>query len=132
MHVFWKNVCRIIDYREISLKMLAALADVPYSTITNGKNKEQLPSIETASKIASTLNESIDSLMCDRAQLQTDRTGMHLKNSYRQNDAALYRKYESVIASFEKLPADIRESIADVILTLSKRNAEAEHLSKNC
>ena len=25
-----------------------------------------------------------------------------------------------------------RESIADVILTLSKRNAEAEHLSKNC
>lgn len=130
MHVFWQNVRKIIDYREISLKMLASLADVPYSTITNGKNTERQPSIETAYKIGSALNKSIDSLMCDRTQLQIDRAVLHRKKAFRQNEAVLCRKYESVIASLEKLPVGTRESIAHVILTVSERHTESESAAK--
>ena len=79
MHVFWKNVRSIIDYRKISLKMLASLADVPYSTVTNGKNTERQPSVETASKIASALNKSIESLMCDTARLESECSVLKLK-----------------------------------------------------
>ena len=130
MHVFWQNIRKIIDYREISLKMLASLADVPYSTITNGKNTERQPSIETASKIASALNKSIDSLMCDTARLQSECSVLKLKKSFRKNDITLYRKYESVIDSLEKLPVGTRESIAHVILTESKRHIKSENASK--
>lgn len=89
MHVFWKNACRILDYREISLRMLATPAGVPYSTIINGKNKKLQPSIKTASKIASALNKSIDSLMYDTARLQSECSVLKLKNSFRKNDIAL-------------------------------------------
>ena len=130
MHVFWKNVCRILDYREISLRMLATLAGVPYSTIINGKNKKLQPSIETASKIASTLNKSIDSLMCDTARLQSECSVLKLKKSFRKNDIALYRKYESIIDSLKKLPIRTREPIINLILTVSGRNSESESESK--
>lgn len=112
--------------------MLASLADVPYSTITNGKNTERQPSVETASKIASALNKSIESLMCDTARLESECSVLKLKKSFRKNDIALYRKYESIIDSLEKLPAGTRESIANMILTVSKINTEAERISKNC
>lgn len=130
MHVFWKNVCRILDYREISLRMLATLAGVPYSTIINGKNKKLQPSIETASKIASTLNKSIESLMCDTARLQSECSVLKLKKSFRKNDIALYRKYESIIDSLKKLPIRTREPIINLILTVSGRNSESESESK--
>ena len=130
MHVFWKNVRSIIDYREISLRMLATLAGVPYSTIINGKNKKLQPSIETASKIASTLNKSIDSLMCDTARLQSECSVLKLKKSFRKNDIALYRKYKSIIAYLEKLPAGTRESIINFILTVAGRNTDPERESK--
>lgn len=130
MHVFWKNVRSIIDYREISLKMLATLSDVPYSTITNGKNKKRQPSVETAYKIASALNEPLESLICDTAQLRTERIVLKLKNSFRKNDVALCRKYEPIIASLEKLPVGTRESIINFILTVAEKNLKPKNESK--
>ena len=130
MHVFWKNVRSIIDYRKISLKMLASLADVPYSTVTNGKNTERQPSVETAFKIASALNKSIESLMCDTTRLQSECSVFKLKKSFRKNDIALYRKYKSIIDSLKKLPIRTRELIINLILTVSGRNSESESESK--
>ena len=119
MHVFWKNVRSIIDYRGITLKMLAALADVPYSTITNGKNTER-----------QALNKSIESLMCDTARLESECSILKLKNSLSKNDIALCRKYENIIDSLEKLPIRTREPIINLILTVSGRNSESESESK--
>lgn len=130
MHVFWKNVRSIIDYRGITLKMLASLADIPYSTVTNGKNTERQPSVETASKIASALNKSIESLMCDTARLESECSVLKLKKTFRKNDIALYRKYESIIDSLKKLPIRTREPIINLILTVSGRNSESENESK--
>mgnify|MGYP000888184973 FL=1 len=129
MHVFWKNVYRIINYRGINLKTLAALSDVPYSTITNGKNKgEGQPSVGTAYKIASALNESIESLMRDTVQSKSGHI-LEVKNSLPKNDAARYRRYERIIDALEKLPVNTRESITDLILTVAsdeEPNSEAE------
>ena len=130
MRIFWKNVRRILDYRKINLRMLATLAGVPYSTIINGKNKKLQPSIKTASKIASALNEPLDSPIYDTARLRTDRAVLKLKNSFRKNDIALYRKYESIIAYLEKLPVGTRESIINLILTVAGRNTDLERESK--
>ena len=119
MHVFWKNVYRIINYRGINLKTLAALSDVPYSTITNGKNKgEGQPSVGTAYKIASALNEPIESLMRDAVQSKSGRI-LEVKNSLPKNEAARYRRYERIIDALEKLPVNTRESITDLILTVA-------------
>ena len=120
MHVFWKNVCRIIDYREISLKMLAVLADVPYSTITNGKNKgEGQPSVGTAYKIASALNVSMESLMRDTIKTKDERDVLILEKSLPKEKTKLYRRYERIIDALETLPVGTRESIADMILTVA-------------
>ena len=110
--------------------MLAPIAGVPYSTIINGKNKKLQPSIETASKIASALNKSIESLMCDTGRLQSECSVLKLKKSFRKNDIALYRKYESIIAYLEKLPVGTRESIINLILTVAGRNTGPESESK--
>ena len=129
MHIFWKNVYRIINYRGINLKTLAALSDVPYSTITNGKNKgEGQPSVGTAYKIASALNESIESLMRDAVQSKSGRI-LEVKNSLPKNEAARYRRYERIIDALEKLPVNTRESITDLILTVAsdgETNSDAE------
>ena len=120
MHVFWKNIRSIIDYRGITLKMLASLADVPYSTITNGKNKgEGQPSVGTAYKIASALNESIESLMRDTIKIENERDVLTVENSLPKDEAELYRRYEHIIDALEKLPVGTRESIVDMILTVA-------------
>ena len=120
MHLFWKNVYRIIAYREINLKTLATLADVPYSTITNGKNKgEGQPSVGTAYKIASALNVSMESLMRDTIKIKNERDVLSVENSLPKDKAELYRRYEHIIDALEKLPVGTRESIANVILTVA-------------
>ena len=130
MHLFWKNVYRIIAYREINLKTLATLADVPYSTITNGKNKgEGQPSVGTAYKIASALNVSIESLMCDTIKIKDERGVLAVENSAVKDESALYRRYERIIDALEKLPVGTRESIVDMVLTVAGRGqstAESE------
>ena len=120
MHLFWKNVYRIIGYREINLKTLAMLAGVPYSTITNGKNKgEGQPSVGTAYKIASALNVSIESLMRDTIKIENERDVLTVENSLPKDEAELYRRYEHIIDALEKLPVGTRESIVDMILTVA-------------
>ena len=120
MHLFWKNVYRIIAYREINLKTLATLADVPYSTITNGKNKgEGQPSVGTAYKIASALNVSMESLMRDTIKTKDERDVLILENSLPKEKTELYRRYERIIDALETLPVGTRESIADMILTVA-------------
>jgi len=130
MHLFWKNVYRIIAYREINLKTLATLAGVPYSTITNGKNKgEGQPSVGTAYKIASALNVSIESLMCDTIKIKDERGVLAVENSAVKDESALYRRYERIIDALEKLPVGTRESIVDMVLTVAGRGqstAESE------
>lgn len=130
MHLFWKNVYRIIAYREINLKTLATLAGVPYSTITNGKNKgEGQPSVGTAYKIASALNVSIESLMCDTIKIKDERGVLAVENSAMKDKSALYRRYERIIDALEKLPVGTRESIVDMVLTVAGRGqstAESE------
>ena len=120
MHLFWKNVYRIIAYREINLKTLATLADVPYSTITNGKNKgEGQPSVGTAYKIASALNVSMESLMRDTIKIKNERDVLSVENSLPKEKTKLYRRYERIIDALETLPVGTRESIADMIFTVA-------------
>ena len=120
MHLFWKNVYRIIGYREINLKTLATLAGVPYSTITNGKNKgDGQPSVGTAYKIASALNVSIESLMRDTIKIENERDVLSVENPLPKDEAALYRRYERIIDALEKLPVGTRESIVDMVLTVA-------------
>ena len=68
--------------------------------------------------------------MCDTARLQSECSVLKLKKSFRKNDIALYRKYESIIDSLKKLPIRTREPIINLILTVSGRNSESESESK--
>jgi len=130
MHLFWKNVYRIIGYREINLKTLAALAGVPYSTITNGKNKgDGQPSVGTAYKIASALNVSIESLMRDTIKIENERDVLSVENSLAKDKAELYSRYERIIDALEKLPIGTRESIVDLILTVAARPTNCQEAS---
>ena len=131
MHLFWKNVYRIIGYREINLKTLATLAGVPYSTITNGKNKgDGQPSVGTAYKIASALNVSIESLMRDTIKIENERDVLSVENSLPKDETELYRRYERIIDALEKLPVGTRESIVDMILTVAAGKPATENGSK--
>ena len=93
---------------------------MPYSTITNGKNKgEGQPSVGTAYKIASALNEPIESLMRDSIKSEKEHSVLTVKNSLPKDDAARYHRYERIIDALEKLPVATRESFTDLILTVA-------------
>lgn len=122
MHIFWKNVERILQYREINMKTLAARAGVPYSTITNGKNGNGSPSIDTAFKIAGALDVSVEQLMGAKARRKNDT--LYVKNAPTETGVALFRRYKNVIDALEKLPVELRESIVNLTLRMAEEKGE--------
>ena len=110
MSPFWKNVEFILDSKGLSFKELAFGTGIPYSTITNGKNrKESLPSVDKGIKIAKFLQTPLEQLLGEEAAaLQNDAKGEL------QNDAKkiqLYDKYANIIEALEKMSGENRMAI---------------------
>lgn len=60
---FWKNVKDLLDYKDISQKELAAAINESYNTLQSWINRERLPNVEQAAKIARFLNVSMEYLV---------------------------------------------------------------------
>lgn len=59
---FWINVRNELEYKGITQKDLALAIDESYNTVQSWINKDRLPNVEQAVKIAKILNTSVEFL----------------------------------------------------------------------
>ena len=116
MSSFWINVKRLLPYKNLEVKDLAFRANVPYSTIINGMNKNSMPLADLALKISKILNIPLDSLLEDEALI--------MENNYQKekkySDIHFYRKNKVLIDSYEKLPENVKLSLQELIIKMAE------------
>ena len=62
MLLFWTNVRNELEYKGITQKELAASINESYNTLQSWINKDRLPNVEQAVKIAGILNTTVEYL----------------------------------------------------------------------
>lgn len=112
---FWINVKKAIVFKELEIKELAYKANVPYSTIINGMNKNSMPHADIALKISKVLNMSLESLLGDIEIKTLNETSLTQKN-LEKIEIALYRKNKRIIDALEELPSLVRESVEELVV----------------
>ena len=108
---FWERVDDLLDRNDINKKTLAFEAGFDASNITKGIKNNNIPSAETAVKIAEVLGVSVEYLV-DGTEPAKNPTAKQTE----QNQLRLYRKYHDLIEKCEKLDSDkikLLEQIAD-------------------
>ena len=107
-----------LQYQGMNIKTLAMLIDVPYTTITNARNRpNNVPPADIALRISKVLNKSIDWLVGDSFSVE--------KDDCPQNEAEklsysfdMYQKYHKLIAALETLPLRTQEAFTDMAVSL--------------
>ena len=108
---FWERVDDLLDRNDINKKTLAFEAGFDASNITKGIKNNNIPSAETAVKIAKVLDVSVEYLVDGTEPAKNPTT-----KQTEQNQLRLYRKYHDLIEKCEKLDSDkikLLEQIAD-------------------
>ena len=108
MSPFWKNVNDELQFQGMSIKTLASLTGIPYTTITNGKNRpDSMPAADVALKISRVLNKPLERLLGEKASpKKTDKNEQKLH---------LYKKYEPLILSLEKCHPKIQDAFIRMV-----------------
>ncbi len=109
------NVKKAIVFKELEIKELAYKANVPYSTIINGMNKNSMPHADIALKISKVLNMSLESLLGDAEIKTLDEAGLTQKN-LEKIEIALYRKNKRTIDALEELPPLLRDAVENLVV----------------
>ena len=120
MSPFWKNVNDELQYQGMNIKTLAALIDVPYTTVTNARNRpNSIPSADIALRIAKVLGKSLEWLLGEDGSLPKNDPAQD-ESALQQSALALYHKYERLILALETLPMQAQAAITDMAVAVSR------------
>ena len=120
MSPFWKNVNEELQYQGMNLKTLSSLTGIPYTTITNGRNRpNSIPTADVALKISKVLDKPLELLLGESAELPNDISvkGQHKQDIQYQK---LEAKYKSLIVALEKCPEKIQDSFIRMAKSISE------------
>lgn len=107
---FWKNVVSELEYKNIDRKELAIRADFNVSNISKGIRENNIPSADTAIRIAKVLNTSVEYLV----------TGIQENNSDdAKKDFADFQEYRSFIKKLKTLSKKEIQAIITLVDKLS-------------
>ncbi len=104
---FWANVEKEMEYQGISRKELSYRANISYSGIGLGLERDSMPGADTALSIAKVLHVSIAYLLHGASAPDN------------AEEAAAGGKYQSVAAELESLPPEVRAPVIEMIHKLS-------------
>ncbi len=117
MSPFWKNVNDELIYQGKNLKTLSALTGIPYTTITNARNRENsIPPADVALKIAKVLNKPLEMLLGTVNPLP----GNNSQSDKTEEKIQLFNKYEYLIKDLEICRPDIRDNFIRTIHSVCK------------
>ncbi len=98
---FWKRVEAEMNYQGISRKQLSSMADISYSGIGLGIERDSMPGADIALRVSRALNVSIEELLGERP---------NLSNKTEHSEKPIY-SFELLRHDIESLPIDIRDSV---------------------
>lgn len=118
MSPFWKNVNEELQYQGMNIKTLSILTGVPYTTITNGKNRpNSIPTADVALKIAKVLNKSLEWLLGESAALPKNEAQL-TEQDKTLREVNLYHKYERLISALELKSARMQEAFTNMAVAI--------------
>jgi plasmid maintenance system antidote protein VapI len=112
---FWERVDDLLDRNDINKKTLAYEVGFDASNITKGIKNNNVPSVETAVKIAQVLGVSVEYLVNG-----TETTKSPSQKETEQNQLRLYRKYHNLIEKMESFSADKQTVVNNLVDNLEK------------
>ena len=112
---FWERVDDLLDRNDINKKTLAYEAGFDASNITKGIKNNNVPSVETAVKIAQVLGVSVEYLVNG-----TETTKSPSQKETEQNQLRLYRKYHNLIEKMESFSEDKQTVVNNLVDNLEK------------
>lgn len=112
---FWERVDDLLDRNDINKKTLAYEAGFDASNITKGIKNNNIPSAETAVKIAQFLGVSVEYLVNG-----TETTKSPSLKETEQNQLRLYRKYHDLIEKMESFSEEKQTVVNNLINDLEK------------
>lgn len=130
---FWQNVEREIEYKGISRKELAFRANIAYQGIGLGIERESMPRVDTALKIAKVLEVPLEYLIDEKdleirpavaspskeKKNQTDQKNSFSLQKTEIQYTEFYRRNRKIIDSLEKIPAAIKQPIESMIIHIA-------------
>lgn len=130
---FWQNVEREIEYKGISRKELAFRANIAYQGIGLGIERESMPRVDTALKIAKVLEVPLEYLIDEKdleirpaaeslSKEEKKQTDQNKSSSLHQTEnqyIEFYRKNRKIIDSLEKIPSAIKQPIESMIIHIA-------------
>lgn len=130
---FWQNVEREIEYKGISRKELAFRANIAYQGIGLGIERESMPRVDTALKIARVLEVPLEYLIDEKdleirpaaeslskeAKTQTDQNNSSSLHQTENQYIEFYRRNRKIIDSLEKIPSAIKQPIESMIIHIA-------------
>ncbi len=120
MSPFWKNVTEELQYQGMNIKTLSMLTGIPYSTITNGKNRaDSIPTADVALKIAKVLHKSLEWLLGEDALLPKNNETLSA-DTIEHKEVQLYNKYQRLISALESRSVRTQEAFTAMAVALSE------------
>lgn len=130
---FWQNVEREIEYKGISRKELAFRANIAYQGIGLGIERESMPRVDTALKIAKVLEVPLEYLIDEKdleirpaaeslskeEKKQTDQNKSSSLHKTENQYIEFYRRNRKIIDSLEKIPSAIKQPIESMIIHIA-------------
>ncbi len=130
---FWQNVEMEIEYKGISRKELAFRANIAYQGIGLGIERESMPRVDTALKIAKVLEVPLEYLINEKdleirpaaeslSKEEKKQTGQNNSSSLHQTEnqyIEFYRRNRKIIDSLEKIPSAIKQPIESMIIHIA-------------
>jgi len=112
---FWERVDDLLDRNDINKKTLAYEAGFDASNITKGIKNNNVPSAETAVKIAQVLGVSVEYLVNG-----TETTKTPSQKETEQKQLRLYRKYHNLIEKMESFSEEKQTVVNNLVKDLEK------------
>lgn len=130
---FWQNVEMEIEYKGISRKELAFRANIAYQGIGLGIERESMPRVDTALKIARVLEVPLEYLIDEKdleirpaaeslskeEKKQTDQNNSSSLQQTENQYIEFYRRNRKIIDSLEKIPSAIKQPIESMIIHIA-------------
>lgn len=116
---FWEIVDSEREYKNLSRKELAYLADFSVNSIPTGIARGSIPAADVAYRIAKVLGVSVEYLLLGEKSQNQQKISDSNKNNEIIERSKKYTKNHELIDNFEKLPDSIQKTIEDLIKNLS-------------
>ena len=116
---FWEIVDSEREYKNLSRKELAYLADFSVNSIPTGISRGSIPAADVAYRIAKVLGVSVEYLLLGEKSQNQQKISDSNKNNEIIERSKKYTKNHELIDNFEKLPDNIQKSVEDLIQNLS-------------